>query len=95
MCRQIPVWLDFDTLTHLRIATVIPQRWPACRRESAVVLLDDVELLNSTVYFQQCLPERLLMVGDPVEPMAANWTGLGDCVAVNYERLPCWLMTSW
>ena len=28
--RQIPVWLDFDTLAHLRI-TLIPQRWPACR----------------------------------------------------------------
>ena len=28
--RQIPVWLDVDTLAHLRI-TLIPQRWPACR----------------------------------------------------------------
>ena len=28
--RQISVWLDFDTLAHLRI-TLIPQRWPACR----------------------------------------------------------------
>jgi hypothetical protein len=28
--RQIAVWLDFDTLTHLRI-TVSPQWRPACR----------------------------------------------------------------
>ena len=30
LCRQIPVWRDFDTTTHLR-TTVIPQRWPARR----------------------------------------------------------------
>ncbi|MDH4451377.1 MAG: hypothetical protein QE265_12435 [Rhodoferax sp.] len=57
------------------------------RRESAVVLLDDAELLNYTVYFKQCPPERLLMAGDPVEPMAANWTGLWECVAVNYDGI--------
>ena len=28
--RQIPVWLDLDALTHLRI-TVLPPRRPACR----------------------------------------------------------------
>ena len=27
---QIPVRLDSNTIAHLRITTVIPQRWPAC-----------------------------------------------------------------
>ena len=28
LLRQIPVWLNLDTLAHLRI-TVLSQRWPA------------------------------------------------------------------
>ncbi|MEI8324607.1 MAG: hypothetical protein WCH44_04445 [Betaproteobacteria bacterium] len=29
--RQIRIWLDLRTVSHLRIATVIPQRWSARR----------------------------------------------------------------
>ena len=30
LCRHIPIWLNLRPVTHLRIATVIPQRSPAC-----------------------------------------------------------------
>jgi hypothetical protein len=34
LCCQIPVWLDCNTLTRLRVAT-LPQRRPACQGNSS------------------------------------------------------------
>ncbi|OGA98137.1 MAG: hypothetical protein A3E79_11825 [Burkholderiales bacterium RIFCSPHIGHO2_12_FULL_61_11] len=55
------------------------------RRESAMLLLTDSQLLSYVVIFKQCPPERRLVDGAPMEPIEANWGGLWDCVTVNYE----------
>lgn len=31
LCRHVPIWLSLHPVIHLRITTVTPQRWPACR----------------------------------------------------------------
>lgn len=66
--------MDFEAL--------LEQYKASPRRESAVLLLQDANLLAYTVIFKQCPPE--LVTHYPIE---MNWTGLWECVRVDYDAI--------
>lgn len=57
------------------------------RRESALVLLADMQLLSYAVIFKQCPPERVQVDGMETEPAEASWTELWKCVKVDYAAI--------
>jgi hypothetical protein len=71
--------MDFDAL--------LDQYKANPRRESAMLLLTDARLLAYAVIFKQCPPERRMVDAEPMEPVAASWVALWDCVSVDLETI--------